>query len=87
VIAILILAAAVVGYVVGRIRPQSRLSCWAIDEIRYGGKWASGSKARQVTLLAVWALAAPRDAIQTWRSRNDQPVEPVRIVLSKEQQK
>lgn len=63
-----VLGAVFCGYLIGRARPYERVGDWAIDRIRFGDRWRT-TKLRQATLLAIWALTCPRDAVQVWRDR------------------
>lgn len=65
------LAAVLVGYVLGRLRPWRMLGDWAVDELRHGGRWAHGSKLRQWMFLMVWAVTSPGAVLRVWRFREE----------------
>jgi hypothetical protein len=60
------------GYLLGRLRPWTRLADWAHDQIRYDGAWLTGGRSKQVLLLAAWAATAPRDTYQAFRERKQE---------------
>jgi hypothetical protein len=61
------LAAVLVGYVLGRLRPWRMLGDWAADELHFARRWATGSRARQATLAAAVVVTEPRQSWQNWK--------------------
>ncbi|MEU9271782.1 hypothetical protein OG613_44205 (plasmid) [Streptomyces sp. NBC_00015] len=53
-------AALVVGYLVGRVRPWLRLGDWAEGQVRFTGAWVRGGAARQAVVVLVHVLVRPR---------------------------
>ncbi|MFB8384964.1 hypothetical protein [Streptomyces rubiginosohelvolus] len=59
------------GYLLGRLRPWLRLGDWAVDQIRFAGPWATGSRARQLCVLLAHAVTEPRTTWRIIRTRPD----------------
>lgn len=60
-----VVAALVLGYLIGRLRPWGALVAWAENEVRFFGPWARGNRVQQATLLLAHGLTHPR---HSWRS-------------------
>lgn len=61
------IVAAVVDYLVGRLRPHARLTEWVHWQLRlHLDRWSS--PARQVALAALLWITAPRYAFRAWRT-------------------
>jgi hypothetical protein len=69
--ALLALAAAVIGYLLGRARPLDRLDTWVWRQFTFGGRWLLGSKPRQIVLLAAHAIVRPAATWDIWSHRHD----------------
>lgn len=65
------LAAVLVGYVLGRLRPWRMLGDWAASQLRFVGSWATGSTARQLLLAMAVAVTEPRGALRSWRQSKE----------------
>jgi hypothetical protein len=76
------LAAVLVGYWLGRLRPWRMLGDWAASQLRFVGGWATGSTARQLLLAVAVAVTEPRGALRSWR-RSKEPEAPVNAVAMK----
>ena len=61
-------AAVLVGYWLGRLRPWRMLGDWAAHQLRFGGRWATGSRAQQGVLAAAVAVTEPRRSLQNWKT-------------------
>lgn len=57
-------AALAAGYLLGRLRPWRRAGDWAADQVRFDGSWIRGGAGRQVAVVLVHAVTAPRTS---WR--------------------
>ncbi|WP_407553104.1 hypothetical protein QOM21_23985 [Streptomyces sp. Pv4-95] len=68
--AALIAAALVVGYVLGRLRPWDRLDTWLWRRLAFGGRWTR-TRRGHLTVLVVHALVRPAATVYLWRHRND----------------
>jgi hypothetical protein len=77
--ALLLAAAVVTGYLLGRVRPARRAFRWADRQV-YGRRvtrrtswrwWAA--QAVYVTPATGLFIASPRQTVQAWRARNDPP--------------
>ncbi|MDT6988234.1 hypothetical protein ACFOSY_31820 [Streptomyces lusitanus] len=60
-VAVVALAA---GYLLGRLRPWSRLGDWAAGQVRFTGAWVRGGAGRQAVVVLVHVVTAPRTS---WR--------------------
>lgn len=61
-------AALLVGYILGRLRPWQALGDWAADELHFTGRWATGSRARQAVLTAALFASEPRRSWRDWKT-------------------
>lgn len=61
------LAALLVGYWLGRLRPWRALGDWAANELRFAGHWATGSRVRQAVLAAAVTVTEPRRSWTAWK--------------------
>jgi hypothetical protein len=71
--AAVIVAALTAGYALGRVRPLDLLDTWVWRQFTFGGPWLTGSRPRQVVLLAAHTLVRPAATWHAWRHRHDPP--------------
>ncbi|MFC9431672.1 hypothetical protein [Streptomyces sp. NPDC056987] len=73
-------AALTAGYLLGRLRPWSRVGDWAADQVCFTGAWVRGGTVRQAVVDLVHVVTAPGTSQRIMRATatTTEPTAPVR---------
>ncbi|MFE9368112.1 hypothetical protein ACFYNN_36345 [Streptomyces sp. NPDC006978] len=76
-VVIIAVAALAAGYLLGRLRPWRRAGSWAAGQVRFTGPWARGGTVRQVIVVLVHVVTAPRTSWRIMRASATETQAPV----------